>query len=234
MSRNSARVREGVLNVAAAAGSICILLTLAALFFNITLIMFKTGSMSPGIPAGSLAVVREVPAGEVAVGDVVTVDRPGKLPVTHRITATTPGSGGTTVLTLKGDANAVEDPEPYTVATVREVLWSVPGLARVVALFSQPLVLAAGTLAVAGFVTWILWPRNPSRPPPASGPAAESGPKARQSGVPETAPETPTEAALPTPEPEPSELPGRTAAAADTAHGPNAAAAERPAHAYRR
>ena len=49
--------------------------------------MFKTGSMSPTITAGSVALVREIPASEINVGDVVTVDREDALPVTHRVTS---------------------------------------------------------------------------------------------------------------------------------------------------
>lgn len=152
-------VRETLLNVAATGGAICILLTLAAVFFHVTLIMFKTGSMSPGIPAGSLAVVREVPASDVRIGDVVTVDRPGQLPVTHRVTSARMVSGTTAVLTLKGDANQVEDPAPYTVSTVRTVLYSVPGIAYIVAGASNPWVLGGTTVAVSLLVTWALWPR---------------------------------------------------------------------------
>jgi signal peptidase len=48
--------------VASIGGVICILVVIAALGFHITLIMFKTGSMEPTIPTGSLAVVHEIPA----------------------------------------------------------------------------------------------------------------------------------------------------------------------------
>jgi signal peptidase len=66
---------------------------------------------------------------------------------------------------MKGDANPVEDPAPYTVSSVRTVLWSAPGLARWVAAASSPFVLGGVTLAVAGLVTWALWPRNEQDPP---------------------------------------------------------------------
>jgi len=154
-------VREILLNVAAGGGALCILLTLAAVVFHFSLIMFKTGSMSPTMPAGSLALVREVPVAEVRVGDVVTVERQGKLPVTHRVTSLSLGSDGRSgVLTMKGDANPVEDPAPYTVSTVRTVIWSAPGLAQWVAKASNPLVLGGVTIAVAALVTWVLWPRE--------------------------------------------------------------------------
>lgn len=148
------------LNTAAMGGLICILLVPLALFFNISLVMFKTGSMSPTIPAGSLSVVRQIPASEIQVGDIVTVDRPGALPVTHRVT--TIASGPTEherTITLKGDANTTEDPAPYTVSTVKLAVFSVPNLAYVVVWFSNPWVLGSLTLALTALVTWAFWPR---------------------------------------------------------------------------
>ncbi|WP_159705084.1 signal peptidase I [Arthrobacter sp. 18067] len=157
------RLREILLNIAAAGGAVCILAVICALLFNISLIMFKTGSMSPGIPAGSLAVVREIPAREINTGDVVTVDRPGKLPITHRVQTVEPADGSARTITMKGDANTEADPAPYVVEKVRLVLWSVPGLAQPLSAAANPVVLGATTIAVSGLVTWVLWPRNPRR-----------------------------------------------------------------------
>lgn len=111
---------------------LCATVAVATLAFDLTLVVFKSGSMEPAIPTGSVALVREVPAADVHVGDVVTVDRPGDIPVTHRVVDTDPGADGTTVLTLKGDANAASDPSPYRVRAVREVLGSVAGAEVVV------------------------------------------------------------------------------------------------------
>ncbi|GAA3876029.1 hypothetical protein GCM10022381_18380 [Leifsonia kafniensis] len=149
------------LNLAALGGLVALTLVALAFFFNISLIMFKTGSMSPTIPTGSLSLVREISASEINVGDVVTVDREGKLPVTHRVTtASAAAADGTRSITLKGDANELEDPAPYTVSTVRLVLWSAPGLANVVVWFSNPLVLGSITLSAAALVMWAFWPRR--------------------------------------------------------------------------
>lgn len=151
---------------AAAAGTICILLVVLAATSQITLIMFRTGSMAPTIPAGSVAVVQRVPAAEVEVGDVVTVDRRGELPVTHRVTAVEPGaSEHERMLTLRGDANASEDPVPYPVSSVRTVLFAVPGAAVVVAALGDPVVLAVLTIAATALVVWAFWPRAPRRAP---------------------------------------------------------------------
>ncbi|KNC19817.1 hypothetical protein AC792_03990 [Arthrobacter sp. RIT-PI-e] len=160
-------VGDALLDLAAVGGGLCIVLVVLALVFDITLIMFKTGSMSPTIPAGSVALVQQIPAADIVPGDVITVDRPDALPVTHRVTDVTDAGGATRIITMKGDANLQEDPAPYTVDTVRRVLGSVPDLAHVIVRISDPPVMAAITVLVAGLVTWSSWPtaqrRNPSR-----------------------------------------------------------------------
>lgn len=147
--------------LAAAAGLICIVLVILAYTANITLIMFRTGSMDPTIPAGSVAVVQQVEAAEVSVGDIVTVDRTGELPITHRVTSIEAGTtADERVITMRGDANDVEDPDPYEVTTVRTVLFSVPGLAQVIVAMSNPLVLGGITIAATVLVVWAFWPRE--------------------------------------------------------------------------
>jgi signal peptidase len=159
MQRAAARVGNTVLWIASIAGAACIALVLLSALFHVTLIMFKTGSMSPTIPTGSLAVVREIPASEIAVGDVVTVERDGALPVTHRVTSVS-GSGESRQITLRGDANAVDDPAPYDVTSVRVLLLSVPALAYAVVWMSNPLVLGAIAIAAGLLVTWSFWPHG--------------------------------------------------------------------------
>lgn len=163
--RLSSVLGEWLLTLLAIGGAVCIVLVGLAFFFNITLMMFKTGSMSPTIPAGSVALVREIPASEIRVGDVVTVDRAGALPVTHRVTSVQDGATpAERVITMRGDANAADDPAPYTVTEVRIVLASVPALANVIVWFSNPLVLGSLTVVMAVLVTWAFWPREPREP----------------------------------------------------------------------
>lgn len=156
------RAGDVALTVASIGGVLCIVLVILAVVFHITLIMFKTGSMSPTIPAGSLAVVREIPAAEIKVGDVVTVDRSPALPVTHRVVSIAPAGGDARSIVLRGDANPVNDASPYIVSHVRIVLWSVPQLAYLVTAVSNPIALGAITLGAAGIVTWAFWPRGAS------------------------------------------------------------------------
>ncbi|MCU1510122.1 MAG: hypothetical protein JWQ12_2387 [Glaciihabitans sp.] len=161
-----ARLGSALLTLAAIGGAICLVLVLLAVVFHITIVLFKTGSMSPTIPQGSLALVREIPADEVKVGEVVTVSRPGELPISHRVTSVRPdGTGSARIITLRGDANPVDDPLPYTVQSVRLVVWSAPGLAYVVVWFSNPIVLGIVALGVGALVTWAFWPAaGDSRP----------------------------------------------------------------------
>ncbi|MEU8423271.1 signal peptidase I [Micromonospora sp. NPDC048835] len=155
-----ARVGDLALTVLAVGGTVCVVLVPLAFFFDISLILFKTGSMSPTIPAGSLAVVREVPASEVAVGDVVTVDRTPLPPITHRVVDIANGGGPARLLTLRGDANQSNDAAPYAVDKVRLVEWSVPRLGYAVRTVSNVYAMSAITVGTAAIVTWAFWPRT--------------------------------------------------------------------------
>ncbi|QCR20801.1 signal peptidase I [Agrococcus sp. SGAir0287] len=148
------------LDALALAGLACILLVVASFVFKVSIMLFATGSMSPTIPAGSIAVVREIPATYIAVGDVVTVDRDPELPITHRVVAIDAIDGDAVTFTMQGDANADADPYPYTETTVRIVVWSAPGLASAIVALRDPLVLGGITLGATALVTWAFWPRT--------------------------------------------------------------------------
>ena len=180
---------EVLLWVLALAGLVCIVLVVLAFTAHITLILFRTGSMAPTIPAGSVAIVQQIPASQVHVGDVVTVDRPGELPITHRVRVIADGAQpGERLLTLRGDANAHDDLAPYPVSTVRIVRFSVPGIAPVIVAFGNPLVLGGITIGVAGLVIWAFWPRG-RRPDGrddserGNGDPADAGPRRRGEGT---------------------------------------------------
>ncbi|GEK79502.1 signal peptidase I [Agrococcus baldri] len=152
---------EALLWIAAAGGAICIVLVILAHTMGITLMMFSTGSMAPTIPAGSVAVVQQTPASEIEVGDVVTVDRAEQLPVTHRVTSVVEGAtADERIITMRGDANERDDAQPYTVTSVRTVLWSLPGLAAFIVQLGDPFVLGGITIGAALLVGWAFWPRE--------------------------------------------------------------------------
>ncbi|WP_262774884.1 signal peptidase I [Brevibacterium permense] len=152
-----------VLNILAVLGVVCIVLGILSFVFNISIIMFKTGSMSPTIPAGSASLVREIPAEEMEVGDIVTADRGEKvLPVTHRVTEiqSIDDSTGAVTFEMKGDANAEKDPDPYTAETVRTVMFSIPGVAPILQQWRNPFLLGGITIAASLLVVWAFWPRR--------------------------------------------------------------------------
>ena len=105
---------------------------------------------------------------EVVVTDkgckVITLFPAEELPITHRVTSITDGATpAQRVITMKGDANALEDPAPYTVTSGRIVLFSVPGIATIIVGMGNPFVLGGITVAAAVLVVWAFWPRERAR-----------------------------------------------------------------------
>jgi signal peptidase I len=150
--------RDVALALAGAVGAACILWFIAANLFGASLVTFRTGSMAPTMPTGTAAIAVRVDAEDIRVGDVLTVQRPDQLPITHRVTRTEDGGGGTVVVQLQGDANAVPDPEPYRLTEAMKIVLPMPGLGMVVLLMQTPLFLGAATLLVAGLMFWAFWP----------------------------------------------------------------------------
>lgn len=83
-----------------------------------------TGSMAPGMPPGSLAVVRPVDPATLRTGDVITYQLKSGEPavVTHRVVGVGTTSDGELRLTTRGDANGANDP-PVHPGQVRGSLW---------------------------------------------------------------------------------------------------------------
>lgn len=83
-----------------------------------------TGSMTPGIPVGSIVVDRPVDPGTLHVGDIATYQKePGKAEyITHRIIKID-ASKTPTMFTFKGDANRGPDMEPVPATAIRGKVW---------------------------------------------------------------------------------------------------------------
>ncbi|UTX52630.1 signal peptidase I [Leucobacter aridicollis] len=109
-----------------AAGVVLIAL-LSAQVAGIKLYGITSGSMDPTISEGALIVTKRVPAADIAVGDIVTVQRSaGSRTVTHRVIHITLGAApDQRELTLQGDANATPDPSIYTVGAVQRYLFTI-------------------------------------------------------------------------------------------------------------
>jgi len=157
-------IKDGVLTLAGLAGLLSLLWLAAGALFGLSLIIFQTGSMSPTMPIGTAAIVRPIPAADIAVGDVVTIRREGApLPVTHRVVSVEvdPQVEGGRLVVMRGDANDVDDQFPYRVTTAELVVFSVPGAGRVLLALRTPLFVGGATLLVTLLVLWAFWPPRP-------------------------------------------------------------------------
>lgn len=150
------RLRSMLLTVGAVAGSLCLLVALAGMLFDVKPLVFRSGSMGPEIPAGALALSRPADAADLRVGDVVSVISTDHARVTHRVVGID-GTGEARVLTLQGDGNSSPDAEAYQVSEADRVFWSVPWVGHAVAWLGSPLgrfVLGGLTVGILAFVCW--------------------------------------------------------------------------------
>lgn len=141
-----------------------------------TLISFRTGSMAPTMPQGSIAISHPVTADEIEVGDVVTVRRDdARLPVTHRVVDVLPVADDTTArdLVLRGDDNEHNDPYPYTVTEARRVDWAMPGVGNAIMLLQSPFGMGLLVLVAGAFTVWAFWPAPKPRYRRGTTPATE-------------------------------------------------------------
>ncbi len=85
----------------------------------------ETGSMRPGLPPGTLAVVRPTPVEQIAGGSVVTYQLRSGDPtvVTHRVASVGIDTQGKYRFRTQGDANDATDPEPVRPVQLKGVLW---------------------------------------------------------------------------------------------------------------
>ncbi len=83
-----------------------------------------TQSMEPGLPPGTLVVIRPTPVDEIRVGDVITyqISSGEAAVVSHRVVSKTYAAGELTFVT-KGDNNDTVDPAPVRPVQIRGTLW---------------------------------------------------------------------------------------------------------------
>lgn len=169
--RRAARAAfETFLTVGALLGVVCLVLTVAGLAFQIKPLLFRSGSMSPAINTGDLAVARTVDASTLRPGDIVSVLTPTGARVTHRLVVSV-RQGDQQRLTLKGDANKTPDAETYLTARADKVLFHVPKVGYAVQAATTPLGMFLGGLYVATLVALIVRRRPPGggQAPPSAG-----------------------------------------------------------------
>lgn len=143
-------IADLALSLGALVGVACLVAAVAAVAFGVHPLIFRSGSMAPTIPAGSLAFARDVPAASIRGGDVVSVPWHDSR-VTHRVVEVFHRDGSAT-LRLKGDANDAPDAELYQVSSAPRVWFSVPVLGRAVAWLSR----APGVFVLAAYAALLL------------------------------------------------------------------------------
>ncbi|MCW2830437.1 MAG: signal peptidase [Aeromicrobium sp.] len=150
--------RDALLSVGAVLGSVCIVVALAGALFDVRTLVFRSGSMSPEIRTGALALARQTPASDLAVGDVVSVVAANGTRITHRVHSVTMTADGRAELVLKGDANSRPDEQVYTTDSADRVFLDVPYLGYAVGLATSPAGLVVGGLLATGLLWVVLRP----------------------------------------------------------------------------
>jgi signal peptidase len=141
--RTAAAKPRGVLyylGMGVSAGLLALVLLVGAIVIAIpaiagaTPLTVLTSSMEPGLPPGTLIVVKPIETNDIVLGDVLTYQiESGKAGViTHRVTEIINSSDGSRTFTLKGDNNDAADDLPVLPVQVVGKLWySVPWIGYV-------------------------------------------------------------------------------------------------------
>lgn len=160
-TRRSLRGGGILIGVVGTLGGLALLWQLIAWLFRFSLVVLVTGSMSPTMPAGTLAIVQNVAAADIQIDDVVTVPRHGSaVPVTHRVVDVEARGDGSVSLTLRGDANPIDDPDPYVVHDAQRVVAALPGLGPAAGWLLSPYLRIGFVVLVAAAIVVALWPRK--------------------------------------------------------------------------
>jgi signal peptidase I len=176
--------RQGLLTGGAVLGVVCILLTLGSALFGLRPLVVQSGSMSPTIKTGALAISRGEDAASLEKGQVVSVPTGTGSRVTHRIVEVT-HEGDVAVLRLRGDANEATDAPAYRVTHADRVLFDVPYVGYAVGWLSGPVGLFLLGLYAAFLLTVMVrgtsgTPGTPGPPRPADVTAGDAPKRQRR------------------------------------------------------
>ncbi|GAA3224354.1 signal peptidase I [Oerskovia jenensis] len=175
------RIGDAFLTLAAIAGVLGLVLFVGIQTGNLQSLVVVSGSMIPTYEVGDGIVSRRVPASTLEVGDVVSVfTREGVL-VTHRIVQVDDGPGEARTLTLRGDNNPVDDPEPYVVEDALVPMVRIPGARDAIEVLRRPTVGIPVVVAACALVGFALMPSSKKRPAREED-AEESGTSAEPDG----------------------------------------------------
>ncbi len=119
-----------------------------------------TSSMEPGLPPGTIVVTQPRQFDEIRVGDVVTYQLNSGEPevVTHRVVGINKDARGVSSLTLRGDNNTDNDPQPVIREQVRGVLiYAVPVVGLVIEGVGDNVQSQLPAVIGLAFLIWGLW-----------------------------------------------------------------------------
>ena len=148
-SRTGPGWRDRALSVLLGAAVVVLLAMTTAGLSGMRLVLIKSGSMTPALLTGDLAVSRSTPPSRIEPGDIVTFRHPVlRSAVTHRVVSAHTADGRVDV-TTKGDANQVaEDWQVPVTGRVGRILFQIPGAGAVIRAMSPRS--AATTVVIAG------------------------------------------------------------------------------------
>ena len=143
-----------VLWIVAALGVVSLLIWGATELGLIKPLVVVSGSMEPTIMTGDLVIARPHDTAEVEAGQVASLHSAvtGKT-ITHRIQSIEQIDDSSWQITMKGDANKVEDAEPYVVgSTIWQPVLTIPGGGRVVVTLTKPAVAIPALVALVALL----------------------------------------------------------------------------------
>jgi len=116
------------------------------------LVVIAGPSMTPTIPLGAVVIEWTVPVDAIAVGDVVTVQMPNGVAITHRVVRLG-DIAGAVYLETRGDANDAPDPVVVPASSVSGVVTvTLPMLGFLLAYLAVPSGLASIVLMLAALM----------------------------------------------------------------------------------
>lgn len=170
MSQVLRRIAGWLLTFGAVLGAVSLLLIAIGPLLGVRPLLFQSGSMSPAIETGDIAIARYVDSAELEVGDIVSVPTgQGDARVAHRIVDLR-RDGSKASLTLRGDANETPDAQPHVVEGADRVVFVVPWAGHLVAAMTSHIGIFLSGLAAGGLLLLVVrGRRDDDRPAGGSG-----------------------------------------------------------------
>jgi signal peptidase I len=175
--RRLSRLQNNLLTLGAVLGALCLAVAIAAVLTGAKPLVFRSGSMAPAIPTGALAISIPVEARNILVGDIISVENSAGVRITHRV-VTADMDGGVATVTLRGDANAVQDATPYVLREADRVVAHAPLVGYAVAWLTSSAAVFAGGLLTA-YLLYLAFGQPRRRP---SGPDDSKTAKGQRGG----------------------------------------------------